>query len=159
MSRSVVEIRDLTDGDVEHVAEHMRAADIAEVQAGGHNPLEALQHSVRASARTWVATLDGRPAAIFGIAPFGSVLDPRGAPWLLGTDDVPTKPRALVRLARVYTTEMLSAFPHLVNAVHTRNTAACTWLARVGFTLGVTFEHPLTKEPFTIFEMRRGPRV
>lgn len=155
----MVEIRDLLDGDVEHVAQHMRAADVAEVRAGNHEPLEALQHSVRASARTWVATVSGRPAAVFGIAPLGSVLDPRGAPWLLGTDDVPTQPRALVRLARVYTAEMLSAFPHLVNAVHTRNTAACAWLARVGFVLGATYNHPVTGEPFTIFEMQRGRHV
>jgi hypothetical protein len=155
----VVEIRDLRAGDIEHVAAHMRAADVAEVRAGNHEPLEALRHSVRVSARTWVAVVEGRPAAIFGVAPLGTVLDPRGAPWLLGTDDVPAKPRALVRLARVYTSEMLSAFPHLVNAVHTRNTAACTWLARVGFTLGATFDHPVTGEPFTIFEMQGGRHV
>lgn len=155
MSRLGVNVRDLADGDVEHVAAHMRAADVAEVRACGHAPLEALRFSVDRSAMSWAATVRGRPVAVFGVAPLGSVLDSRGAPWLLGTDDVPRNARALARLARFYTREMLDAFPHLVNSVHSRNVAAVAWLAHMGFRLGVTYTHPTTGEPFTVFEMRR----
>lgn len=155
MLRSEVDVRPVQPGDIEFVAEHMRVADIAEVYACGHAPLEALRFSVDRSAMVRTATVCGRPAAIFGVAPLGSVLDPRGAPWLLGTDDVPLAPRALARLARFYTREMLGAFPHLVNSVHARNAPAVAWLTHMGFRLGVTYNHRVTGEPFTIFEMRR----
>ena len=133
----------------------MRAADIAEVRAGGHEPAEALRHSVARSAMCWTATVDGVPAAIFGVAPLGSVLDPRGAPWLLGTDDVPRSRRALAALTPRYIREMLGMFPHLLNLVHAPNTAAVGWLRHVGFTLGQTIAHPATGEPFILFEMRK----
>jgi len=156
MSRPAVEIRAPRPGDVEFVAQHMRAADAAEVRAGGREPLEALQRSVAVSALTWTAEVNGRPAAVFGVAPLGSALDPRGAPWLLGTDDVPRSRRALAALTPRYIAEMLGMFPHLINCVHSRNAVAVTWLTRSGFVLGDTFDHPVTGEPFTTFEMRAG---
>lgn len=154
MSQRAVELRQRQPGDVEHIAEHMRAADVAEVHAGDHTPLEALRLSVERSAMTWCATVDGVPAALFGVAPIGGVLDPRGAPWLLGTDAVPASRRALTSLTPRYIAQMLDAFPHLINCVHSRNTVAVAWLKHVGFTLGDTFDHPVTGEPFTVFEMR-----
>lgn len=155
MSRSAVEIRGVAPGDVDHVAAHMREADIAEVRAGGHEPLEALRESLARSAMAWTATVDGVPAAIFGVAPLGSVLDPRGAPWLLGTDAVPRSRRALAVLAPRYIREMQAAFPHLINLVHSPNTVAVQWLRHVGFTLGAQVQHRATGEFFTLFEMRR----
>lgn len=155
MSRRAVEIRQRQPGDIEHIAQHMREADVAEVRAGAHEPLDALTVSVERSAVTWCATVNGVPAALFGVAPMGSVLDPRGAPWFLGTDAVPRSRRALASLTPRYITQMLDAFPHLINCVHSRNTVAVEWLEHVGFTLGDTFDHPVTGEPFTVFEMRR----
>lgn len=154
MSRRAVEIRERQPGDIEHIAQHMREADVAEVHAGDHTPLEALRLSVERSAMTWCATVNGVPAALFGVAPVGSALDPRGAPWLLGTDAVPASRRALASLTPRYIAQMLDAFPHLINCVHSRNTVAVAWLKHVGFTLGTTFDHPVTGEPFTVFEMR-----
>lgn len=154
MSRSAVEIRGLQPGDVEFVAEHMREADIAEVRAGGRGPLEALRESVARSSQLWVAEVGGAPAAIFGVAPLGAVLDPRGAPWLLGTDAVPQSRRALAALTPRYIQKMLGEFPHLINLVHSRNEVAVAWLRRSGFRLGRQFTHPATGEPFTVFEMR-----
>ena len=142
-------------GDIEHIAEHMRAADAAEVRAAGHEPLGALRESAARSAMTWCAEVNGQPAALFGVAPLGSVLDPRGAPWLLGTDAVPRSRRALAVLTPRYIHEMLDAFPHLINVVHTPNTVAVAWLEHVGFRFGATVEHPATGEPFTLFEMRK----
>lgn len=154
MSRSAAEIRALRDGDIAHVAEHMRAADVAEVRAGGREPLVALQESVARSTRVWVAEVHGQPAAIFGVAPLGTALDPRGAPWLLGTDEVPRSRRALAALTHRYIRQMLAEYPHLINLVHSRNTVAVAWLQHVGFALGQQVRHPATGEPFTVFEMR-----
>lgn len=81
------------------------------------------------------------------------MLDPRGLPWLLGTDAVPANRRALVRLTGPYIRRMLGLFPHLVNAVHARNTHAVRWLKRAGFTM-----HPAVEvaggEMFHPFEMK-----
>lgn len=154
MSRWAVEIRPVAPGDADHVAAHMRAADVAEVRAAGHDPATAVRESIARSAMAWTAVVRDQPAAIFGVAPLGTVLDPRGAPWLLGTDDVPRSRRALAALTPRYIHEMLGAFPHLINLVHARNTVAVGWLLHVGFRLGTTVEHPATGEPFTVFEMR-----
>lgn len=154
MLRLAVEIRGVAPGDVEHVAAHMRRADVAEVQAAGHEPLAALRESVARSAQAWTATVGGDPAAIFGVAPLGSALDPRGAPWLLGTDAVPRSRRALAVLTPRYIRAMLGEYPHLINLVHAPNTVAVEWLRHVGFTLGQTVSHPATGEPFIVFEMR-----
>lgn len=154
MSLSAVEIREVRPGDVDFVAEHMRAADIEEVRASGHEPFDALQRSLAVSAMAWCAEVKGMPAALFGVAPLGVALDPRGAPWFLGTDAVPRSRRALAALTPRYIAQMLGAFPHLINCVHSRNTVAVAWLERSGFVLGATFDHPATGEPFTVFEMR-----
>lgn len=156
MSQRAVEIRPVAPGDVEHIAAHMRAADVAEVRAAGHEPADALRGSLARSAMAWTATVGGVPAALFGVAPLGSVLDPRAAPWLLGTDAVPRSRRALAVLTPRYIREMLGAFPHLINLVHAPNTVAVAWLQRVGFSLGPTIAHPATGEPFILFEMRRN---
>ena len=154
MSLSAVEIREVRPGDVEFIAEHMRAADIEEVRASGHEPFDALQRSLAVSAMAWCAEVKGMPAALFGVAPLGAALDPRGAPWFVGTDAVPRSRRALAALTPRYIAQMLGAFPHLINCVHSRNTVAVAWLKRSGFVLGTTFDHPATGEPFTVFEMR-----
>lgn len=125
-----------TADDVQHLAANMRAQDVAEVRAAGHtNMLAVIEDGIRRSTMCWAAFVDGELACIFGCAPFGSMLDPRGVPWLLGTDLIPQHRRIFVRESRPYIAAMLAAYPSLINAVHAENTVAVAWLRKVGFHL------------------------
>ena len=154
MSQRAVEFRAPTPADITWLAEHMRAQDVAEVHAGGQRDLA---HVVRAGvARSvWAraALVDGEVAAIFGVAPLLTVLDPRGVPWMLGTDLVPRNRRTLALHSAPYIHQMLRTFPHLVNLVHAKNTVAVRWLTRVGFTLRDPQPHGPHGEMFHLFEM------
>jgi len=154
MSHPAVDVVAPTPAHVEELAANLRQQDRDELDAGGHTDHErAIRESVKASDWTNTILIDGRVAAIFGVARFGTMLDPRGIPWALGTDLVPQNRRALARLARVYIRAMLRDYPHLVNAVHARNTVAVRWLKRSGFVFGPAHTLP-NGETFHTFEMR-----
>ena len=154
MSRSVVEVRPPTAADVNELAANLRRQDRVELNAGGHTDHQlVIAEGVARSAWSLTALIDDRVACIFGVAPMGGLLDPRGVPWMLGTDLVPQNRRALARLAPGYIRTMLRDYPHLLNLVHAHNTVAVAWLKRVGFAL-----HPIhdqNGQPFHLFEMRQ----
>ncbi len=153
MSRSVVEVRPVAPDDVVELAANLRAQDRAELDAAGHPDHEhTIRLSVEMSDWSRTALVDGRVACIFGVSPLGGLLDPRGVPWMLGTDLVPQNRRALARLAPQYIRAMLQTYPHLLNTVHARNTLAVRWLQRAGFTLAPA--HDVRGEPFHLFEKR-----
>lgn len=123
-------------GDAEFLAAHLREADLIEIAAAGEaDPLVAILDGIRRSDWCLVATADGVPALIVGVAPLGSMLSDTGVPWMLGTDLVTRHQRAFIRLAPAYIVRMQSAFSHLLNFVHAENTSAVRWLKRVGFHL------------------------
>lgn len=157
MSPPAVEVTDeVAEADLDYLAEHLRAQDRNEVRAAGFDDLrQALGQSVQASTWTHLARVNGRPAAVFGLGQTGTLLSPIGIPWMLGTDDVRRHARVLQRGAQHYIPRMLGEFSHLMNAVHVRNTVSIAWLKRLGFTFRPPFPHPLTGEPFHIFEMHR----
>ena len=134
----------------------MREQDVAECLAAGVTDLRAaVATGVKRSARCWAAFVDGELACIFGVAPMGTMLNPVGVPWLLGTDLIPKHRRIFARLSRPYIAQMLAAFPHLTNAVHAKNTVAVRWLKAMGFELQPAHAHPATGEPFHVFTMSR----
>lgn len=152
-----VTLRALRPGDLEHIAAHMRAADVAEVRACGHTPLEALQRSAAESCDLFVATVGERPAAVFGVVS-ASLLGGEGIIWMLGTDDVALRRRAVMRVARTYIRRMLRVFPVLTNHVHARNVVSVGWLARLGFEIKPPVPFGPCGEMFHPFEMR-APNV
>lgn len=150
----MVETRDPTPADIDALAANLRQQDRDELDAAGYTDHHAvIAHSVARSDWALTALIDGQAACIFGVAPMGGLLDPRGVPWMLGTPLVPANRRALARLAPGYIRKMLQAYPHLINHVHARNTVAIGWLRRVGFTFGTP--HAIGAEQFIPFEMRR----
>jgi hypothetical protein len=155
MPRSAADVRPVAPGDAEELAANLREQDKAELDAAGHpDHLATIKLSIEVSDWARTATVDGRVACIFGVAPAGTALDPRGVPWMLGTDLVPQNRRALVRLAPQYIRAMMQTYPHLLNTVHARNTLAVRWLQRAGFALAPA--HDVNGEPFHLFEMRRA---
>lgn len=153
MPRSAVDVRSVLQADCVELAANLRGQDRAELDAAGHRDhLQTICASVSRSDWAYTVTVAGRVACIFGVAPIGGLLDPRGVPWMLGTDLVPQNRRALARLAPGYIRAMLQAYPHLLNTVHANNTLAVRWLARAGFTLHAPHDH--NGEPFQLFEMK-----
>jgi hypothetical protein len=147
-------IRRTQAGDAQILAENMRASDAAEVHAYGHFDLEwAVEQSVAQSLLCWTAFIDGELAAILGCAPI-SIVSGIGSPWMLGTPVLDAHARVLVRATPRYIAEMLKAFPHLVNHVHTHNTTSKRWLRRIGFTLREAAPFGALGEPFHRFEMK-----
>ena len=155
MSRPAVEVVAPTAAHVAELAANLRQQDIDELRALGHEDLAApIREGVTHSTWCHTALVDGRVAAIFGVAPMGSLLDARGVPWMLGTDLVTANRRALARLAPGYISSMLRDYPHLMNIVHAKNTHATRWLRRAGFVLQPAEPRGPHGEMFHLFEMR-----
>lgn len=146
-------IRATQPGDAQHLAENMRACDVAELRACGQEPFEAVRRSVANSLLCWSAFADGELGCIIGCAPI-SIVSGIGSPWMLGTPVLDQHSRVLVRMTPRYIAEMLKAFPHLVNYVHAENTTSKRWLRRVGFTLQEAAPYGALGEAFHRFDMR-----
>lgn len=154
MSSPVVEFRAIQPGDVEHIAQHLRDQDAAELRANGErDALAALRRSVEESAVVVVATAHGEPGCMFGCVPGGTLLAPSAVVWMVGTHLVPQHQRVLARLAPRYILAMHARFGRLYNAVHASNTLAVRWLKRMGFVLHEPHPNPVTGEMFHYFEM------
>lgn len=144
-----------TDEHIAELASNLRQQDVDELRALGHDDMaQPIIDGVSRSSWCHAILIDGRVVAIFGVAPFGSLLDSRGVPWALGTDLIWPNRRALARMARGYISAMLREFPHLINIVHASNTAATAWLTRCGFVLQAPIPQGPHGELFHVFEMR-----
>lgn len=147
-------IRPTQPDDVTTLIANLRASDLAECQAYGRPDIAAgIRSSATRSLLCWSGFVDGELAAIMGVAPI-NMLNGLGSPWMLGTPVLDRNSRILVRATPVYIGRMLTAFPHLVNFVHAKNTTSVRWLRRLGFTLYDAVPHGPLGEPFHPFEMR-----
>ena len=117
----------------------MREIDRLECRIGGHSPKEALRLSLYTSTLAWTVKIDGRPEAMFGVAPV-CLISGEGSPWLLLTDVAARKAVTLVREGRRYSDAMQAAFPVLANVVHADNRTAIRWLQRLGYGIGEPFD-------------------
>ena len=147
-------IRELQDGDCEYLAAHLRQADRDEIDACGvEDPLAALCFCAATSTQSWVGTVNGRVACVFGVGAI-SILGGIGSPWMLGTDDITRHPGAFIKHSLPYIRAMLAAYPRLENHVDARNTKAVRWLKRAGFTLHEPVPYGPKGMLFHPFEMR-----
>lgn len=140
-----------------HIGElvaNLRQADRVELDSGGHfDYRHCIGQSLAMSSHAVTALDGGRVVAVFGVVPL-SILNGVGSPWMLGTDLVTRRRRALMQHAPAYIRTMLRAYPHLVNLVHADNQFAVRWLQRVGFVLHPAEPHPATGALFHRFEMK-----
>lgn len=143
---------------VEHIAANMREADRVEIwSSSGVKPLEALKDSLEVSSHAWCGTADGVPVCIFGVGVV-SILEGRGSPWLLGTDDIERHGFAFARRNRKYIADMLKTYERLENWVDDRNTLSKRWLRWMGFTLHAPVPYGMMGELFCRFEMTRNEK-
>lgn len=127
------------------IATRMRAIDQLECRAWGHSPKQALRLGLMASTIAWTVMINDRAEAMFGASTV-SLLDSRGRPWLLMTDEAMKHQKAIVRFGRIYTEAIQRHYVTLENWVHVDNAAAIRWLSRLGFAVGgveVIRGHPM----------------
>ena len=150
-------IRSATFDDAELLADRLRAADRAELEADGHTEFfTPIETGLRASVLCRAVFFDGELACIFGLVPNGrQVFGDIGVPWALGTDVLTTNVRQMRRVAREYLQQMLQLYPVLLNFVHAENTLAIRALRHMKFTLDEPAPYGPNGEPFRRFEMRR----
>ena len=147
-------VRPVTQADMAHVAEHMRAADRAEVLAAtGHTPREALDFSAAASRDTFCGLADGVPVLIAGTArPY--MLGTEGMPWMLATDDLYAHAKPFLRRCRPYMRQLRREYSYLWNFVDARNVEAVQWLGWLGFDVHPPAPYGVAGLEFHMFDMR-----
>jgi hypothetical protein len=145
----MIEYREARLADAVDIAGRLRRADAVEIQfATGLPARSAVYQSFAASRRVWVATVNGRPECIFGIAEVNPVV---GCPWMVGTDEVLRHQRELLRAGRSIVEDMNAAYPLLENFVHADNTPSIRWLGRLGFRFKEPIPFGPQKQPFIPF--------
>jgi hypothetical protein len=122
---------------LEFIAENLRPADLAEIQATlgeDVDPFWALFESWDFSLRAWLIVDETNlPIGIFGVAPFTA---PKiGTAWLLGTPGMETAAMSVLRQTRRYVAEMHEIYPVLWANVDARNELSMKWLAWAGFSI------------------------
>ena len=117
--------------DVAELQDNLRAEDVAECQACGHTPAEALLMGFVTS-ECYSAKVNGKTEAMFGVSSFQQ---PKGygVIWYLGSDESFKHPIALVKGGRKYVKQWLEKYDVLYNAVDARNERHIAWLKHIGF--------------------------
>ena len=143
-----------TEEHILELSQTMRKDDIAEVWAGWHKtPLEALRISAEYTKQSWTGLADDRVVCMFGIAQ-PSILSYVGAPWLLGSEELPKHFRTFLRGNKIYIKAIKKEFELLENYVDTRNTTAIRWLKWLGFELSSPEPYGVERRTFRKFTMK-----
>lgn len=118
--------------DVFELKDNLRAEDVAECQACGHTPLEALLQGYVWS-ECYSAKVYGKTEAMFGVSSYKQP-EGYGVVWYLGSDESFRHPVTLVKGGREFVSKWLEKFNVLYNTVDARNLRHIAWLKRIGFT-------------------------
>lgn len=140
--------------DVFELEGNLREEDVAECQASGYTPREALlQGYIFGDICLSAKTNDGKVIGMFGVSNYKQP-EGVGIVWYLGNDETLKHPIKLVKGGREYTRQWLEKYKILTNAVDARNVVHIKWLQHIGF----TFTVPLTINGYTFlqFYMKRG---
>lgn len=130
----MIHLREATPEDIAHVGAHMRAADVAELRASGHdNPALAVQQSADNS--VWInSVLAGdEVAAVYGVTLTN--IEGVASPWMLGTDAIRNVKREFLRASIGEVDRMMAGNRALFNRVHGANAVSIAWLRWLGFTV------------------------
>lgn len=118
--------------DVFELKDNLRAEDVAECQACGHTPLEALLQGYVWS-ECYSAKVYGKTEAMFGVSSYKQP-EGYGVVWYLGSDESFRHPVTLVKGGREFVSKWLEKFNVLYNTVDARNLRHIAWLKHIGFT-------------------------
>jgi hypothetical protein len=140
-----------TEEHVRQVAQRIRTADRAEIEAAGLRVDAAMAASLRASLWCSAAICRGWVICVWGVSPV-SLIGGIGEPWLIGTDLMIKFRKSFLLESRRELKRMLRTFPVLRNRVSAVHEESIRWLAWLGFAIGP--EHPWGAKgaPFRVFE-------
>lgn len=139
----------------EALARAMRPEELAELEAAGLEPLEAVEMSMRKSDASFAVLVDGQVGAMFGVGPLAGVSERVGQVWFLTGTDFPKHRRAYVRVARSAIAAMLELYPVLFNIIDARYAAAVRWAKWLGFDVGEPQPYGPAGVPFVPARLRR----
>lgn len=129
-----IELVGASPAHVGRIAYRLREIDRIECGVGGRDPKATLRLALRSSTWAVTALLDGVPHAMFGVSPV-SLVEDRGSPWFLGSDEVYRHGRELLAWGPRAIGRMHASFRRLENSVSTGNRRAIRLLGRWGFTI------------------------
>lgn len=134
----------------------LRQSDRDEIEAAsGMIPEQSIVLCVKVSKRSDAWLVDGRPAAIAGVADSweGKGI---GRVWMLASDEAEQFPKRLLHGNREYVQELLEGYEMLSNFVDDRNKKAQRWLNWLGFTIGEPVPYGIYGFPFRPFWMSKS---
>lgn len=150
-----VMVRPATAGDVERMANRLRASDVAELWAANHDkPKKALMDGLACSEPCMAVIYRGAPVAMFGVAPHESGRD-FGCIWLLATPELEKIKTTFLKVSRKFIDEMLKVYPVLFNMVDDRNKTSIEWLKWCGADMAPATAYGPDDKAFRYFEFRR----
>lgn len=130
-----VHIREAEIRDAGRIAPYLRRQDHDEIEAFGLSDYDAIRRSIEGSVHSWIAFIDGRPAAIWGICTQGLTSD-TGSPWLVTTGLIEHNRKAFMRESQDWVKTQQKTWAILVGFVDARYTRAIRWLKWLEFGIG-----------------------
>lgn len=119
---------------INRVANAMRVHDRLECRALGVSPKHALRRALKASVLSWTILHDGKPMAMFGVAP-ANLMEGIGSPWLLSADGIEKAIRQIVKVGPRFVEAMQDDFPRLENMIAVENRGGVWMIRSLGFEL------------------------
>jgi len=125
-------IRQAAREDIPVLARCLRLADQQEIEAHGHEPLEALYRGYD-TGPSWVGVDEHGPWGIFGVSPWVDFNPSWGVPWMLTTGRMRHHSRQFLRESRAHRKLLQEGYDTLLNIVDARNTDHIRWIKWAGF--------------------------
>jgi len=137
--------------DIKKLAPRLRLQDQHEIMAShGLHPYEALVLCYESSEEC--NTIIDESGEIIGIFGFNIVSDLLASPWLLGSDEIKTIGRDVIKVSNEWVRDLNLKYPVLYNYVDEHNEVAIRWLRSLGFTfVRLIPDHGVGKKPFYEF--------
>lgn len=157
MADMKVETRPTRLCDAYYLMHNLQQRDKDEITAFGLTPWAAVMRSYKLSTYMETVFINGEVAAIFGIAPIGTVMTNTAAPWMLTTHNVrKIRPLTFARIHKQMAMKFLDMYENLVNFVLGDYTEAIRLLQFSGFNVGELERYGThSVAPYRKFSLRR----
>lgn len=144
--------------DVLNMCDHLRQADVTEIEAIGLTPKQALKDSFEESVERYTVKLKGKPIAMFGLNP-DDFLGKKAKIWILATDDLKIIQRRFTKHSKDFINEAFEKYSVLYNFIDVRNTDSIKWLEWLGASFNDPIPYGVNGEMFSYFEFSQRSRL
>jgi hypothetical protein len=152
--KGIVEIRESMPADILAIKDCLRKEEVEEVWASNNaTPEQALSESFKRSTKCFTFLVEGKPAAMFGIAP-DSLASNSASVWFLGTDDMGQAKKTFMVQSRRFINLLLKEYPVLYNFVDYRYKKTLQWLEWCGAKIFDPVPYGRDQLPFCRIELK-----